>query len=165
VVSRYTADRLYDHRVDRIAAPLRRAASLTVVGFALIGVALAIALRLPLPLALGGAPLTPGVGAPGLVLSVGGGMISPVVLLRAFCIGAPLSLFAALVVERAAPANGAGYLFGFAAGQLVTLALLVRGVARALPGAVDESARLWPAFIEYKLLALSAFAYYVSIWA
>ena len=165
VVSRYTADRLYDHRVDRIAAPLRRAAALTVLGFAGIGTMLAIALRLPLSLALVGAPLTAVIGAQWLMLSVGGGMISPVVLLRAFCIGAPLSLFAALVVERAAPAGGAGYLFGFAGGQLITLALLVRGVARALPGAVDDSARLWPAFIEYKLLALSAFAYYVSIWA
>ena len=37
VVSRYTADRLYDRHIDRIAAPLRRAAALTVLGFALIG--------------------------------------------------------------------------------------------------------------------------------
>ena len=59
----------------------------------------------------------------------------------------------------------AGDLFGFAAGQLVPLALLVRGVARALPAATDESAQLLPAFVEYKLLAWSAFAYYVSIWA
>ena len=49
------------------------------------------------------------------------------------------------------PAGGAGYLFGFAAGQLVTLALLVRGVARALPAATDETARLYPAFVEYRL--------------
>src|SRR5262247_2284833 len=76
-----------------------------------------------------------------------------------------MGLVAALAIERAAPAGGAGYLFGFAAGQLVTLALLVRGVARALPAGADESARLYPAFVEYKLLALSAFAYYVSIWA
>ena len=41
----------------------------------------------------------------------------------------------------------------------------MRGVARALPAGADESARLWPAFVEYRLLALSAFAYYVSIWA
>jgi len=99
------------------------------------------------------------------MLSVGGGMMSPVVLLRAFGVGAPLSLIAALVVERAAPADGAGYLFGFAAGQLITLALLVRGVARALPAVSDETARLWPAFVEYRVLAASAFAYYVSIWA
>jgi uncharacterized membrane protein len=165
VVSRYTADRLYDHHIDRIAAPLRRAAALTVAGFALIGVVLVVALRLPLSMALVGPPLTAIIGAQWLMLSVGGGMMSPVVLLRAFFIGAPLSLVAALAVERAAPIGGAGYLFGFAAGQVVTLALLVRGVARALPAAADESARLLPAFAEYRLLAWSAFAYYVSIWA
>jgi len=165
VVARYTADRLYDRRVDRIAAPLRRAAALTVVGFALIGAALVALLHLPLPLALVGAPLTAIIGAQWLMLSVGGGLMSPVVLLRAFGIGAPLSLFAALVVERAAPAGGAGYLAGFAAGQVVTLALLVRGVARVLPAATDETSPLWPAFVEYRLLALSALAYYVSIWA
>jgi uncharacterized membrane protein len=165
VVSRYTADRLYDRHLDRIAPPLRRAAALTVVGFALLGIVLVVFLRLPLALALVGAPLTAVIGAQWLMLSVGGGMMSPVRLLRAFCIGAPLSLIAALAVERAVPTGGAGYLFGFAMGQLLTLALLVRGVARALPAGGDESARLWPAFVEYRLLALSAFAYYVSIWA
>src|SRR5262245_29462352 len=165
VVSRYTADRLYDRHIDRIAAPLRRAAALTMTGFGLIGVAVVVLLRLPLPLALVGAPLTAVIGAQWLMLSVGGGMMSPVVLLRAFGVGAPLSLVAALAIERAAPAGGAGYLLGFAAGQLITLALLVRGVARALPPGADESARLYPAFVEYKLLAVSAFAYYVSIWA
>jgi uncharacterized membrane protein len=165
VVSRYTADRLYDRHIDRIAAPLRRATALTIIGFALIGAGLVWALHLPLALALVGAPLTAVIGAQWLMLSVGGGMMSPVVLLRAFGVGAPLSLIAALAVERAAPAGGAGYLFGFAAGQLVTLALLVRGVARALPAATDESARLFPAFVEYRVLAWSAFAYYVSIWA
>jgi len=165
VVSRYTADRLYDRRLDRIAAPLRRAAAMTVFGFAVIGIAIVVLMRLPLGLALVGAPLTAVIGAQWLMLSVGGGMMSPVVLLRAFAVGAPMSLIAALAVERAAPAGGAGYLIGFAAGQLFTLALLVRGVARALPAGADESARLWPAFVEYRLLALSAFAYYVSIWA
>jgi len=165
VVSRYAADRLYDRHIDRIAAPLRRAAALTVLGFAAIGVGIVLFLRLPLALALVGAPLTAVIGAQWLMLSVGGGMMSPVVLLRAFGVGAPLSLIAALVVERAAPADGAGYLFGFAAGQLITLALLVRGVARALPAVSDETARLWPAFVEYRVLAASAFAYYVSIWA
>jgi polysaccharide biosynthesis protein PelG len=165
VVSRYTADRLYDRHLDRIAAPLRRATALTVAGFALIGILLVLFLRMPLALALVGAPLTAMIGAQWLMLSVGGGMMSPVVLLRAFCVGAPLSLIAALAIERAVPSGGAGYLIGFAAGQLVTLALLVRGVARALPAGGDESARLYPAFVEYRLLALSAFAYYISIWA
>jgi uncharacterized membrane protein len=165
VVSRYTADRLYDRHVDRIAPPLRRATALILLGFAAIGVILVVALRLPLALALVGAPLVAVIGAQWLMLSVGGGMMSPVVLLRAFGLGAPVSLIAALAAERAAPAGGAGYLLGFAAGQVVTLALLVRGVARALPPGTDESARLFPAFVEYRLLAASAFAYYVSIWA
>jgi uncharacterized membrane protein len=165
VVSRYTADRLYDHHVEKIAAPLRRATALIVSGFGVIGVLLVVLLHLPLPLALVGAPLTAVIGAQWLMLSVGGGMMSPVVLLRAFGIGAPLSLFAALIVERAAPAGGAGYLAGFAMGQIFTLALLLRGVSRVLPPAADESAQLWPAFVEYRLLAISAFAYYISIWA
>src|SRR4029077_9948953 len=49
--------------------------------------------------------------------------------------------------------------------QLLTLALLLRGVARAIPPGADESARLGPAFSEYRLLALSALADYLSIWA
>jgi uncharacterized membrane protein len=165
VVSRYTSDRLYDRHLERISPPLRRATALILVGFAAIGVGLVIGLRLPLALALVGAPLTAVIGAQWLMLSVGGGMMSPIVLLRAFGLGAPVSLVAALAVERAAPAGGAGYLFGFAIGQVVTLGLLVRGVARALPPTSDESARLFPAFVEYRLLAASAFAYYVSIWA
>jgi uncharacterized membrane protein len=165
VVSRYTADRLYDRHLERITPPLRRATALILVGFAAIGVGLVVGLRLPLALALVGAPLTAVIGAQWLMLSVGGGMMSPLVLLRAFGLGAPVSLVAALAVERAAPAGGAGYLFGFAIGQVVTLGLLVRGVARALPSTSDESARLFPAFVEYRVLAASAFAYYVSIWA
>jgi len=112
VVSRYTADRLYDRHTNRIAPPLRRAAALTLAGFALIGVALVLLLRLPLALALVGAPLTAVIGAQWLMLSVGGGMMSPVVLLRAFCVGAPLSLVAALAVSAprppAAPATCSG---------------------------------------------------------
>ena len=46
----------------------------------------------------------------------------------------------------------------------MTLAILVQGVVRALPPDADESARLWPAFSEYRLLAVSALAYYMSIW-
>jgi len=78
VVSRYTADRLYDRHLDRIAPPLRRATALTVAGFALIGIALVVLMRLPLALAIVGAPLTAVIGAQWLMLSVGGGMMSPV---------------------------------------------------------------------------------------
>ena len=109
---------------------------------------------MPLALALVGAPLTAVIGAQWLMLSVGGGMMSPMVLLRAFGIGAPLSLVAALVVERMAPAGGAGYLFGFAAGQLITLGGAgARGGARAARPAPTRAPGSGPAFIEYRLLA------------
>ena len=165
VVSRATADRLYDHHVEKIAAPLRRATALTIFGFALVGVVLVVAMRLPLGLALVGAPLTALIGAQWLLLAVGGGMTAPTVVLRAFGLGAPVSLCAALLLERWAGLGADGYLYGFALGQLVTLAVLIHGVARAVPGPSDESARLRPAFVEYRILALSALAYYLSIWA
>jgi uncharacterized membrane protein len=164
VVSRYTADRLYDRRLEMIGAPLRRALAMTLGGFAVVGIAVVAALRLPLPLALAGAPLTTVIGAQWLMLSVGGGMSSPAVVLSAFGAGAPLSLGAALVLDRFTPLGAAGYLYGFASGQVLTLGLLMRGVARALPPGADERARLGPAFREYKLLAASALAYYMSIW-
>ena len=58
-----------------------------------------------------------------------------------------------------------GYLYGYSVGQLLTLALLLRGVIAALPSKVDDEARLAPAFREYWLLALSSLVYYLSIWA
>jgi uncharacterized membrane protein len=164
VVSRYTADRLYDRRLEKIGAPLRWALVLTLVMFAAVGVVVVLVMRLPAPLALPGAPLTTVIGAQWLMLSVGGGMSSPGVVLRAFGMGAPLSLVGALALDRFAHLGAAGYLYGFAAGQVLTLAVLVQGVARAVPSQSDESARLLPAFQEYKLLAASAFAYYMSIW-
>ena len=165
VVSRYTADRLYDHHVEKIGAPLRRATALTLIGFALAGLALVLMMRLPLALAVVGAPLVAIIGAQWLMLSVGGGMTSPMVVLRAFGIGAPLALVGAWALDHSFHLGVAGYLYGFAIGQLVTLAILVQGVARAVPGRADESASLLPAFREYRLLAFSALAYYVSIWA
>lgn len=165
VVSRYTADRLYDHHVEKIGAPLRRATAVTLLGFALTGIVLVVLMRLPLNLAVVGAPLCAIIGAQWLMLSVGGGMTSPVVVLQAFGVGAPLSLLGAWVLDKSFGFGGAGYLYGFALGQLATLAMLVQGVARAVPGKADESARLLPAFREYRLLALSALAYYISIWA
>lgn len=164
VVSRYTADRLYDHQVEKIGAPLRRALVATVALFGVVGVAIVAVLRVPPALALVGAPLTTVIGVQWLLLAVGGGMSSPAVVLRAFGVGAPVSLVGALVLERWTSLGAAGYLYGFAAGQLLTLGALLHGVARAVPGDADESARLAPAFREYKLLAASAFAYYMSIW-
>jgi uncharacterized membrane protein len=165
VVSRYTADRMYDQRLDLIGAPLRRALALTVGGFAVVGLVLMVVLRVSLGLGIAGTMLTVIVGAQWLMLSVGGGMSSPLVVLRAFGFGAPLSLFGALVMDRWFGLGAVGYLYGFAAGQLLTLVILLHSVARAIPGEVDESARLWPAFKEYRLLAFSALAYYMAIWS
>ncbi len=165
VVSRFTADRLYDHHVEKIGAPLRRATALTLLMFAVTGVALVLVMHLPLGLAVVGAPLCAIIGAQWLMLSVGGGMTSPVVVLRAFGIGALLSLLAAWVFDHSFGFGPAGYLYGFSLGQLATLGMLVQGVARAVPGRADEAARLLPAFREYRLLAMSALAYYLSIWA
>lgn len=164
VVSRYTADRVYDRRLDRIGAPLWRALTLTLLGFLAVGVALVIALRLPVAVAIAGVSLTVIVGAQWLLLSVGGGLTSPLVVLRAFCAGAPLGIIASLWLYRGLHLGAVGYLCGFAAGQLVTLALLFHGIARAIPSETDEEARLLPAFAEYWLLALSSLIYYLSIW-
>jgi uncharacterized membrane protein len=164
VVSRYTADRLYDNRLDRIAAPLRRALAATLIGFAVIGAALMVVLRVSLPMGIAGTLVTVIVGAQWLMLSVGGGMSSPMTVLRAFGLGAPLSLIAPMLIDRLFHLAAVGYLYGFGAGQLVTLVILLQGVARAIPPDSDESARLLPAFSEYKLLAISALAYYLSIW-
>ncbi|MES1158056.1 MAG: exopolysaccharide Pel transporter PelG, partial [Haliangium ochraceum] len=71
VVSRYTADRLYDHHVEKIGAPLRRATALTLLMFAVTGIVVVALMRLPLSLAVVGAPLCAIVGAQWLMLSVG----------------------------------------------------------------------------------------------
>src|SRR6185295_1770509 len=58
VVSRYTADRLYDRRVDLIAAPLRRALALTMLGFAVVGAIAMAVMGVPLALGIAGAIVT-----------------------------------------------------------------------------------------------------------
>ena len=67
--------------------------------------------------------------------------------------GALLSLGVAWALDTTFSFRAAaGYLDGFAAGQLATLAALVQGVSRAVPGQADEAARLAPAFREIRLL-------------
>jgi uncharacterized membrane protein len=165
VVSRYAADRMYDHKLEQIAAPLWRALALTLLGAGLLGAGLMMALHVPLAVGAIGTVLTATVAAQWLLLSVGGGMASPTVVLRAFGVGAPIGILLALSFERLLGWGAVGYLVGFLSGQLATLALLLRATARALPRAVDESARLAPAVVEYRLLAVAAFAYHLAIWA
>jgi uncharacterized membrane protein len=164
VVSRYTADRLYDKRLDCIGAPLWRSLSATLLLFLAVGIALALAVHLPPALAITAVLLTVVVGAEWLLLSVGGGLSSPGVVLRAFCAGAPLGLVASLWLYRGLGRGAVGYLVGFGLGQLITVVMLLRGITRAIPVETDEEARLLPAFGEYWMLALSSFVYYLSIW-
>jgi uncharacterized membrane protein len=164
VVSRYAADRLYDRHLERIAAPLRRALALTLVGFGALAPVVMALCGVPLAVAVPGAFLFVVVGAQWLMLSVGSGMSSPGVVVRAFGVGAPLSVIGALTLQRGMHLGAAGYLYGFCVGQIATLALLLHAVLRALPERSDESARLGPAFVEYKLLAASSLAYHASIW-
>ena len=155
VVSRYTADRLYDHRLDRIGAPMWRALSATMLGFLVIGAALMEEiLHVPLGIGAAGVFLTVVVGGQWLLLSVGGGLASPTIVLRAFFAGCPLGLLGSLLLYRGLHLGAVGYLGGFALGQLVTLAMLLQGIARAIPDKTDETAKLWPAFAEYWLRAV-----------
>jgi len=165
VLSRHASDRLYDRRLDAIAAPLGRGLAITVVGFAAVGAAAMALLRVPLAFAVPGTLLTVVVGAEWLMLSVGSGLSSPNVVLGAFGLGAPVSVVAALALGRSMGLGAVGYLYGFGIGQLCTLVLLLGGVMRVLPANTDERERLWPAFVEYKLLAAASFAYHLSIWA
>jgi uncharacterized membrane protein len=165
VASRYAADRLYDTRIESIAAPMRRVLAATLVGFAVVGVALVALLGVGPPLGVIGVALTVIVGAQWLLLSVGGGLCSPHVVLGAYGMGAPISIFGALALARGAGYGAVGYLGGFAAGQLVSLALLARGTFRALPASEDDGARLGPAFRTYWMLAASALVYHAAIWA
>jgi polysaccharide biosynthesis protein PelG len=165
VLSRHASDRLYDARLDAIAAPLRRGLAATVVGFAVVGAAVMAIVGVPLAFAIPGTALTVVVGAQWLMLSVCGGLSSPKVVLSAFAVGAPVSVLVALVLGRGLGLGALGYLYGFGAGQLCSLVVLLVGVLRVLPETTDESERAWPAFVEYKLLAISAFAYHLSIWA
>ena len=165
VLSRHASDRLYDRRLEAIAAPLGRGLAITVVGFAVVGAAVMALLRVPLAFVVPGTVLTVVVGAQWLMLSVGSGLSSPNVVLGAFGLGAPVSVVAALALGRGLGLGAVGYLYGFGIGQLCTLVLLLVGVMRVLPANSDERERLWPAFVEYKLLAAASFAYHLSIWA
>jgi len=165
VLSRYASDRFYDKKLEAIAAPLWRGLAAAVVMFAVVGAGAMALLRVPVAYAIPGIMLTVVVGAQWLVLSVAGGLSSPNVVLSGFAVGAPISIVAALGFGQWLHLGVASYLYGFGLGQLVTLVWLLVGVARVLPAVADENARLLPAFVDYKLLAFSAFAYHLSIWA
>jgi uncharacterized membrane protein len=164
VLSRFAADRVYERRRDRIAAPLRRVLAAVLLMFAIVGVVAMALLRPPAALVVPGAALATVVGAQWLLLSAAGGLSSPRIILRAFAIGAPVSVLAALALSRPGALGEAGYLYGFGAGQVVTLGMLLWGTLRALPREEDEAAAILPAFRAYWLLAAAAFAFHAGIW-
>jgi uncharacterized membrane protein len=164
VLSRFAADRVYDKRRDQIAAPLRRALATGLIAFTAVGAGAMLVLRPPLEMAIPGAILATVVGGQWLLLSAAGGLSSPGIILRAFALGAPVSVIAALALSRPEVLGAVGYLYGFGSGQVVTLGLLLWGTLRALPAAEDDSASLLPAFREYWLLALTAFAFHAGLW-
>ncbi len=166
VVSRFAADRLYERRLDLIAVPLRRALSLTLVGFLGIGIVAMAAIQPGLALAVPGALLTAVVAAQWLLLAVGGGMSSPSGVLVAFCVGSAISILAALGLDRGAGLGARGYLIGFTLGQSVSLVGMLLQILRSLPaeespvprGALRRAAR------DYRLLAVSAVAVNAAVW-
>jgi polysaccharide biosynthesis protein PelG len=164
VLSRFAADRVYERRHDQIAAPLRRVLAVTLVGFGAVGAAAMAVLDPPLEVAIPGALLATVVGGQWLLLSAAGGLSSPSIILRAFAVGAPVSVAAALSLSQVEALGQAGHLIGFGLGQALTLALLLIGTLRALPPDEDSSASIAPAFHEYWLLAAAAFAFHGGLW-
>lgn len=164
VVSRYSADRLYEGRLLAIAAPLCRGIGATILlcaGAATLGL---LALGLPLRTTLWGAALAGAVGAQWTALSVGNGLCSPNLVLGAVGAGSGLSFVLAAVLASIARLGAPGYLVGLIAGQTLTLVILLVGIFRALPREADESARLLPAFRDFAELAGAGLAFNASLW-
>jgi len=164
VLSRFAADRVYERNCAQIAAPLRRVLAVCLLVFAVAGAGAMALCDIPAPMALPGAALTAIVGGQWLLLSAAGGLSSPGIILRAFAFGAPASVLAALALSHPLVLGPTGYLYGFGAGQLVTLGLLLWGTLHALPSEEDEDARILPAFRHYWVLAAAAFAFHAGLW-
>ncbi len=164
MLSRYAADRVYERRRDQIAAPLRRVLAGCLIAFLVLGTVAMYVMGVSVELGVAGAVLAAVVGGQWLLLSAAGGLSSPSIILRAFAFGAPSSLLGVLVLARPELLGATGYLYGFAAGQLVTLGLLLWGTLQALPAEEDEHAGILSAFREYWLLAAAALAFHAGLW-
>ena len=164
VISRYTADRLYEGRFRAIAAPFCRGLGATFLMCAVPATFALLALGLPLRAAWWGAALSAAVGAQWTALSVGNGLCSPALVLGAVAAGSALSFLLAALLVAVAGLGVSGYLFGLISGQVLTLAILLVGIFRALPDEADERARLLPAFRDYAALAGAGLAFNASLW-
>ena len=164
VLTRFAADCVYQGKCERIAAPLCRALAGVLVGFTCIGALAMFVLDVPAALAVPGTVLAAIVGAQWLLLSAAGGLSSPGIILKAFGYGAPVSIAAWLLLSGPLQIGPTGYLLGFAAGQVVTLAFLLHGTLRALPRRIDRSARLRDSYRTHMTLALETFAFNAGLW-
>jgi len=164
VISRYTADRLYEGRSRAIAAPFCRGLGATFLLCAVPAALALLALDLPPRAALWGAALSAAVGAQWTALSVGNGLCTPTLVLGAVGAGSALSFLLAALLVAAAGLGNAGYIFGLVTGQILTLVILLVGIFRALPDDGDERVRLLPAFRDYAALAGAGLAFNASLW-
>src|SRR3989442_11728385 len=165
VISRYTADRLYEGRFRAIAAPFCRGLGATFLMCAVPATFALLALGLPLRAAWWGAALSAAVGAQWTALSVGNGLCSPALVLGAVAAGSAQSFLLAALLVAVARLGLSGYLFGLVSGQILTLVILLVGIFRALPDEADERASLLPAFRDYAALAGAGLAFNASLWA
>jgi len=165
-LSRYTADRLYERRPGALAAMLRCTLAATLLGFLAVGLVVMPLFGAPPALTCVVPVLTALVGGQWLLLGVGGGLCSPTLVLRAFGAGTTVSIAGVLALDRATALGARGFLYGFAAGQAVTMASMLIGVLRALPEIEEVAPRRcpWSAFREHRLLAASAFLFQLSLW-
>lgn len=164
VLSRFASDRVYERRRDQIAAPLRWTVAIALVAFAGVGALAMLLLGVPIELGFPGTILAAIVAAQWLLLSAAGGLSSPGIILRAFALGAPISVVAASVLCQPDALGTVGYLYGYGAGQLVTLALLLWGTLRVLPEEEHDDASFLQAFRDYWLLAAAALAFHAGLW-
>lgn len=164
VLSRFASDRVYEGRRERIAAPLRTLLSVCLILFTAVGATAMAVIQVPLEIAIPGTLLAEIVGLQWLLLSAAGGLSSPAIILRAFAAGVPVSVLGVIVLGRPDVLGPLGYLYGYGAGQVVTLSLLLWGTLRALPAEEDASATMKGAFRTYWLLAAAAFAFHAGLW-
>lgn len=164
ILTRFSADCVYEERRERIVAPLCRLLTVGIIGFAVVGgIAMAIA-QVPRSLAIPGTLLAVIVGTQWLLVSAAGGLSSPGIILKSFAIGPLISVAVWLILLRLS-ANTTAYLYGFGFGQVVTLGLLLWGTLSALPAEDDESADMFDAVRRYWMMAAAAFAFNAGLWA
>lgn len=164
VLTRFSADCVYEKRRDRIAAPLCRVLALGIATYAVVGAIAMYVIGASIHLAIPGVVLAVIVGSQWLLVSAAGGLSSPGVILKAFAVGPPVSVGVWALMLPMSP-GPAAYLYGFSIGQVVTLGLLLWGTLRALPDEEDESASMVSAARKYWMMAAAAFCFNAGLWA